>query len=365
MKKLQLQRSSVILWSIVVFLLLVIAISMFLRRIDEPLEMPPEKAIPVKTVTVAREQVTDRIELPGRIEADLRARLAVDKGGRVTERLVDRGDHVQAGDPLLRLDDRIWRTLEKNAEIEWDEAQRDYKRWTELAEADAVSVSEYDTVRARYDRARVRRDEARIHVEQCTVNSPADGIINDRFIEVGEFAAEGTAVLELVVSNPAKLVLHVPEQELRAVSKGTEIEFQISVVGDRLFTGTVTHVAEAAAPANTSFRTEASVPNDQGTLRPGMIAKAWLLRGRREDAVVVPLAAVIPRAGEHLVFVAEEGRAVRRLVKIDRILDSSAILASGLQPGEELVVEGHRDLIDGSLIKNIGGPQQSEGEGEE
>ncbi len=347
------QRSGVVLWILITAMLVLIVVSAILRREEPDLEPPPEKANPVHVTTVETRAVTDLIRLPGRIEPDLRAQLAVDKGGRIVEIHADKGDRVSADQLLLRTDDRTWRAMLENAEIEMREAEKDYKRWNELARTGAVSTSEYDAVRTRLDRARVQRDEARVHVDQCEVRSPVDGIINERFVEVGEHAPEGAAVFELVVSNPAKLILNIPERDIGAVEPDADIAFTVTVLNNAAFTGTVTHIAEAAHPANNSYRVEVTVPNEDRKLRPGMIASAELLRARHDEAVVVPLSAVIPRQGEHFVFLAEADRAVRRLVKIDRILGADVILADGLQPGEELIVEGHRELIDGSLIERV------------
>lgn len=349
----KLRRSSIVLWIIIIAMLILVAVSVTLRREEVPLETPPEKAHPVHVLIVETQSVLDVIRLPGRVEPDLRAHLAVDKGGRVTELLADKGDRVTRDQILLRIDDRTWRALLEHAEIEVREAEKEYRRWAELARSDLVSTSEYDVVRTRHDRARVQRDEAQTHVDQCVVRSPSDGIINRRLIEVGEFAPEGAAVFELVVSDPVKLVLDIPERDIAAVQTGNTMPFIVSILDHAAFVGEVTHVAEAASPLNNSYRVEATVSNPDRVLRPGMIAEAQFLRARHEEAVVVPLSAVIPRRGDHFVFVAEDDRAIRRLVKIDRILGADVILASGLEPGEELIHEGHRELIDGALIERV------------
>lgn len=359
MRKPKIQRSSVVLWIIITFMLMLVAVSMILRRDDEEVDTPPERAYPVQVTVVETRSVADIVRLPGRVQPDLRAQLAVDKGGRVIELLADKGDRVAAGDVLLRIDDRIWSTAHAQAEIELREAERDYRRWTELSRTGSVSASEFDAVRARHDRARVTLEEAQVHLEQCVVRSPADGIINRRMIEVGEHAAEGAAVFELVVSDPVRLVIDVPERDIAVVSVGDSIPFTVSILGGEEFAGEVKHIAEAASPVGNSYRVEATVPNPDRILRPGMLAEARLQRGLREDSIVVSLSAVLPRRGDHFVFVAQEDRAVRRLVRIERILGADAILASGLAVGDELILEGHRELIDGALIERVDSEQES------
>ncbi len=353
MKKREIQRSSIVLWTIIAFMLVLVALSMVLRRAIEEEEAPPERPIPVHTMVVERRDVSDRVHLPGRIDPDLRAHLAVAKGGVIVEVLADKGDAVEEGQLLLRIDDRTWRAMLAQAEIELREAEKDERRWRELVETGAVSASDFDAVRTRAERARVQADDARTHVEQCEVRSPATGRINARLVEVGEYAPEGGAVFELVVNDPVRLTLDVPERDIGALALGDELAFRVLVLGDDERTGKITHISEAASPLNNSFRVQATVPNPDRRLRPGMIATAVIERARREGAVLAPLSAVIPRRGEHFVFVADEDRAVRRLVRIDRILGTEAVLASGLSEGDELIYEGHRELIDGAAIERM------------
>jgi len=352
------ERSSMVMWSLCLLLLVVVVLSVTLRRAEPVFESLPERSFPVQTVTVQPRAVEDVIRIPGRIEAHTISRLAVDKGGRVVEIMTDKGDTVEQGQVLLRLDDRIWRSVLSQAEIERREAEREMRRFTEMARTGAISTSDVDTVRARLDHARVAELEAQVHVEQCTVISPFDGLVNDRYVELGEFAAEGGAVFELLRLDPIKLAFDVPERDISAMKPGHPVEFELVAAGSQRLSGPVSHISKVASLHNNSFRVEVTVPNPSGTLRAGMIASVWIERARSEDAVVIPLSAVIPRKGEHVVFLArEDDRAERRLVKIDRLVGSDVVLASGLEAGDELIVAGHRLLVDGARIERLSGEE--------
>ena len=100
-----------------------------------------------------------------------------------------------------------------------------------------------------------------------------------------------------------------------------------------------------------AFRVEAVVANPAGELKPGMIASVQFKRGARDGAIVIPLAAVVPARGEHVVFVAKDDRAERRVVRIAAIAGQSAVIESGVDAGDEVIIRGHRALIDGALIQ--------------
>lgn len=349
-------HSGLVLKGIIAALILFLGLSFALRRHDQPAEAMPEKASPVRTVVVEPVTLHDQVELPARIEADYRALLPVDKGGRITAILVDRGDEVAEGQLLLTIDARTWQAMLDRAEIELREAEKDLRRFEELARAGAVSTSEFDTVRTRYEQAAAVADEARAHVSQCEVRSPGNGFVNDRLVEVGEFAPEGAAVLEVVRTDPVRVVVDVPEREVGSLHPGDPLTFRLNTLGLGSHTATVSFVARAAAAANPSFRTEAKAANPDGVLKPGMLATVTLARGQPRQVIAAPLAAVIPKKGEHFVFVARDDRAVRRLVRIGRFTGEQAVLDDGLAAGDELIVDGHRTLVDGQKIERMAEP---------
>lgn len=346
-------KANLILWLLIALMLTLVIFSIVIRRKETVAEPVKEKEYAVQLIELKAKDLADMLLLPGRVEPDYRGRLPAVKPGQVTEILVERGDSVTNGQLLLRVDSRLWETMRSNAEIELREAEREFGRWNELDAAGAVSGSGMDQIRNRLDRARNAVKEAATHVTHCEVRSPVDGIINHRYIELGEYAKEGEAVFEVVVVNPVKIVIEIPERDAASAYRNGPIMFTASVLPGRVFTGIVTFAASAAPANNNAFRMEITANNDHGLLKPGMIVDVHYQRGMLKDALAVPLDAVIPRAGEHYVFVERDNRAVRRLIRMDRITGSDAVISEGLQSGERVVVKGNRVLEDGSLIRPI------------
>jgi membrane fusion protein (multidrug efflux system) len=304
----------------------------------------------VEIRVVAPSRAVDTITLAGRIEPEIAVMLAAEQAGRITEMTAEKGDAVAAGQVLMRIDDRLWRARARSATIERDQAARDMKRWDALKASGAVSDSEYDSVQRRLALAEVAFTEAEVGVSQCEVRSPVAGVVDDRLVDEGEYANQGQAVFRVVKLDTVKLVVHVPERDVLHVAPGKALPFRTAVHGDREFSAEVAFVASQAGERSHTFRTEAFAGNADGALRAGMIAAVKLQRGVREDAIVVPLSAVVAEKGEHIVYVIEEGRAVRRVVEIGALTGHEAVLAGGLAPGEALVVAGHRSLRDGALV---------------
>jgi len=346
-------RSTLIIWILIAVMALLIVFSIFARREEPELEMAKEKAYLVEILPLTPESLEDMLLLPGRIEPLLRAQLPAVKPGRVDALLVDRGSVVTNGQVLMKLDARLWLSNLEAAEIELREAEKELTRWNDLESVGAVSSSNMDQIRTRVDRARIQRNEALTHVSQCEIRSPADGVINERYIEVGEYATEGMGVFELVVTDPVKIRLDIPERDVGHFRQTTRVEFTVSVLPGQTFTGAITFAASASQADNNAFRMEIVADNDDGLLKPGMIAELRYPRGRLEHAIIAPLDAIIPIRGEHTAFVAESSRAVRRVVRIDRLAGSRAVISEGLAAGDRLVIRGNRALVDGVLLEEV------------
>lgn len=337
-------------WSVPTLALILIVLLVIIGIPRDEADMLPETSVPVRVLTVRPQTLHDRIVLPGRVAPNSRVRLSVEKGGRVVELPVDKGDRVGQGDVLLRIDDRHWRAQHRQATVELENAERDLKRWEQMRADGVVADSDYDAVRRRYDIAAAMEASAAVHLEQCTLVSPFDGKVDRREVELGEYVNEGQAVFQILVPKPLKIHVNVPERDVGKVAFGDICQISIPSLPGVVWTAKVNFVAQEALPGGFSFPVELIVQEPSDGLRSGKIVDVSMLREQKEGVMMVPLAAVIPRRGEHLVFVAVDEIAERRVVVLDRIVGQYAVLASGLQAGEQLVVEGHRALQDGEWI---------------
>lgn len=309
------------------------------------------KPMPVRVMVVKAQAVEHRVMLPGRVEPVSDIRLATQRPGMVAEVLVDKGAEVKAGDRLLSLDRRLAQHMAQRAELELADAEREWGRWQGLQRSGAVSSSDVDRVRMRLDLARVARAESQVNLSHAEVTAPTNGVIVERHAEVGEHLPEGHAVLRLVTVDPVKVRIEVPERDVAGVVEGQKVPVVVTALGRTTVTGVVTFVSRQANRQSNTFTAEVEVANPGGRLRPGMLVEASVRRAEWPAALLVPLSAVVPRKGEHVVYLAEGDRAVRRIVRIEAILDQQAVLAGGVKAGDRMVVEGQRWCSDGQLIE--------------
>ena len=348
------KKGSFLIWGVLAAVVAMVFILPMLKKPEEKKAVEPEKPVAVRTIAMELRRVEDALVLPARVEPLQEAHLAAERAGRVVELLADKGQAVEAGQVLLRLDGRLWEAARQRAEIEERDASRDLRRWKELEKAGAVSGSEYEGIQRRQESARIALNEAEVMLSQCEVRSPFAGVLVARLVEVGDYANEGQAVLRVIRLDRVKLTFDVPEQDIGALRPGQEKTFTLAALPGREFAGEITFVSSQAARESNSFPVELTVGNAEGLLKAGMIAQVALVRRERDGAAVVPLAAIVPRKGEHYLFAVENGHAVRKRVQIAALMGHEAVLESGAGAGEQIVVEGHRGLQDGMPVSVAG-----------
>lgn len=344
-------HTKLILLGITVAMVALIILLGILRPPKKDVQEGQEAPIPVTTLTVQLTDTADVVILPALIAANVDAVLSAEKAGRIIELKTDRGDRVEKGQLLMQIDDRIWQANLKQAKIAAQDATKNYERFKKLQESGAVADSEYDSIEAAYIRAEAMATEAEINIEQCRITSPITGIINDRFVETGEFVSPGTPAFQVVDKATVKVVILIPERDVFSINKGDSVNFTIQPLPKRTFEGKVTFVASQADGRNNAFRTEITVDNSDGILRPGMIAQVEFSRGINKNMVSLPMSAVLPSKGDHIVYLAKDGQAVRRKVEIETITRERALISDGLEPGDRVILEGNRTLNDGQLVK--------------
>ncbi len=331
-----------------------IAVALMAALMKRPSPKTPDAAEPRHPVRVALAEAADAVsplELPGRIEPIYDAVLAAEKPGRIEAITVERGDRVQAGEVLVRVDARSWEARARQAEIEATIARREFERWTGLRAAGAVSGSDFDAIQARWERAEAALTDARVAAAQCVVVAPRDGVIVDRFAELGEHANEGMPLLRLTDTCSVKIIADIPEREIGAADVGDPLVFSLEGGSSPALKAEIRFISPVADRATNTFRVEAVAVNDDGQLPAGGIVRVLWPRRTPAHWVSLPLAAVIPRRGEYIVFLAgPDGRAVRREVTVERITGDRALVSAGVAAGDLVVVEGQRALSDGASL---------------
>ena len=331
-----------------------------------PAKTPP---LPVTAAAVGTSgSGDDEARYAGSINADASVDVAFKSSGIVTAVTQVRGAdgrirNLQDGDPVrrgtvlaqLRQDEFRDQYAEANASLR--QAQADFERTSQLYENRSLSKADYDAAYARFTANNARRNQSALSLEDATLRSPIDGVILRRNIEVGSLAGPSVPAFTIANTRTVKVVFGVPDVIVSRLSLGSRLGINGEAFSGTL-PGQITRISPTADPNSRVFDVEAAVPNPNGVLKVGMLATLSLNEAKANQAVFVPLAAVVRPAGDsagYAVFVLPGsgiGASTARLrrVKLGEVSGNLIGVASGLAPGERVVVRGAAFVADGQAV---------------
>jgi len=296
------------------------------------------------------------------------------KGADGRTRILQVGDRVWQGETLARVRQSEYSDKVNSAKAQMDQAQAnydkaklDFDRATNLYKTDSYTKAQYDAAKAAFDagaavvdNAKAAWQQAQTALTDCSIQSPLNGWVLSRNIEIGALVGTGSPAFVLADTHLVKAVFGVPDTRVSSVKLGApQTITTTSLPGE--FHGRITSVSPSADPKSRVFSVEVTIPNSDDRLKPGMIATLTLGTANLEQSTtVVPLSAVMrstKQADGFAVFVVTDqaGKSIarERTVEIGDTQGNLISVTKGLKPGESVVVTGGTLIKDGDEIKVI------------
>jgi membrane fusion protein (multidrug efflux system) len=234
-----------------------------------------------------------RLSVTGEFVSPIRSNLVPRTGGRVARVLVDEGQRVRKGQPLLELETDYLKLDVARAEAEKaralaaaDEARHDFQRKTDLAGRGSVSQAVFlrskagaEQAEAGLAAAQASVDLAQQRLADAVLTSPVDGVVAARRTDVGERLGEASVAFVVEQTAPLKLRFRVPERYLATVRTDQSVAATVDPYPGEPFEGKVSLVGGSVDTASRTFLVEAEFPNRDGRLRPGLFARVELQLG--------------------------------------------------------------------------------------
>ena len=338
---------------------------------------PPEPVRAVKLQAVAAGPVPSGVEYAAEIRARTESRLGFRVGGKLVQRPAEVGQQVRAGQLLAVIDPQDYqlgaqaaRAQLAAAQTQRDLAAADFKRFESLREQGFISAAELDRRQAALQAAEAglaqARAQADVQVNQAAYTrllADAYGVVVAVEAEPGQVLAAGAPVLRLARQGPRDAVLSVPEdrvQQLRTGQAATVALWSQGSSGATTLKGTVREVAAAADPATRTYAVKVALAENQAqpplgataSVRLQSVGVATAASGSAPAWIRLPSASLWKQGQGSAVWVfdakAQQVRA--RSVQVAGLDGNEAVITSGLQPGEEVVVAGVHVLTEGQSV---------------
>ncbi|HEY2677339.1 MAG TPA: efflux RND transporter periplasmic adaptor subunit [Steroidobacteraceae bacterium] len=317
------------------------------------------------------------LDLPGRLEAYIRAPIYARVPGYLKSWKYDIGSRVKAGELLAEIDtpDLDQQLMQARADLNVAEANSKLseitaKRWQSLAGTDAVATQDVDQRTFAWNANIAQVKAAKANVDRLVAEqgftrliAPFDGIVTARETDIGQLINVGaTGGAELfVISETAKLrvYVNVPQNSVPSVPPGTKATIRVPEQPGKTFSGTVEASAQAVNPNTGTTLMQIIVDNSAGEMMPGDYASIRLEAAPSAHVLSVPSSALIFNAqGLSIATVSTDNRVLLKAVTIERDLGGVVEIASGLAEHDR-VIQNPPDGIANTDLVHVVGPAPS------
>lgn len=321
----------------------------------------------VKLVTVGNSQATATLEYSGEVRARIESRLGFRVAGKLVQRQVDVGQHVQPGQVLAQLDGNDYALAAQAAQAQVaaastqrDLAAADFARYQALKDKNFISGAELDRRSASLKSAQAQLDQAKANASSQSNQSGytrlvADvaGIVTAVDAEPGQVVSAGTPVVRIAQDGERDVVFAVPEDKRSLVRMGQAVQVRPWTDGAELLQGKVREVAAAADPVTRTYTVKVALA---GTNAPPLGATVHVLPEGMGPAglevIKLPTAAVREQGGQSSVWVynPQTHTVKSQPVTIATADGNEAVIAQGLTPGMQVVAAGVHVLTEGQQV---------------
>ena len=332
--------------------------------------------VPVKVTTVQLGDVVQSLTYNGDINAEFDIKVFSKIPDRIERFYVDEGDYVEKGQIIAKI---LATTIEQGvrqaeaalvaAKAQEANLRVEYERAQRLSKQDAMSQQQFDAVKTQYEAIQAQAEQAEAMVvstksqlKDATITAPISGIIGQRFYETGDMASPAMPVVSIVQMDRVKIVFDVTEGDYGRMEIGQNAEIKVRSFPDRIFTGKVSKISPVLDPLTRMAKVEVLISNKDKKLKPGMFGDVTVVTGILKDVLSVPRYATIENTSlakedgkdkvvkKYSVFVIENDKALTRVLDVNYVNHVRIAINGGVTIGEKLVIEGHNNLRDSTLV---------------
>ena len=320
---------------------------------DSKSDVDKTRAVSVETMELKGTDYIDDINVIGTLKPFEKATLSYQTGGIIKTIVKDKGEKVNKGDTIVIIDNDILKATLDGAKANYDLAEVTFQKQEKIFKDKVNSEYQLLEAKSRRDQAKANYELVKAQYDQTFIKAPFSGIVDAKYYEEGEFAAPGTPIVNLINSSQIKIEAGVPERYVGEVKTGRSARVIVKSISSDEVIGRITYVGSSVITDNRTFPVEIIINNGSLRFKPELSADIFIESGNYKNVVTVPDEVVTRIDNGYVVYVAKDGKAESRIIEILNRAQDKIAVKSGLKEGEQLIVVGHQNLINGQKINIV------------
>lgn len=249
-------------------------------------EQNPQTLASVQVKSSQAQTMRDQLVVTGTTAADRRVQVAVEVSGKVIAISARKGDVVEAGDNLLRIDPNDLRAQLSSARALVEQRQKEFDATENLASRSLSNATQLAAARTALEQAKAQAMSLDIALNNTSVNAPFAGTLNELTVEIGSFVSTGQAIGEIIDFDPVVIHTEVAERDVHKITLDTQAN--ITLTTGETFGANVRFISQTAHPATRTYAVELVANEEMARLTDGMTAEVALILPERQAHFVSP-----------------------------------------------------------------------------
>ena len=292
----------------------------------------------------------------GIVEANETTAVSFTGMGVVRRMLVNEGQTVGRGQLIADMDDTSARNMLAIAESGMAQANDALQRYGMLHENGSLPEVKWVEIQTKVQQAESQLSIAKKNLADCQLIAPVSGVIGRKMVGAGETAMPSQTVVTILDINTVKVKVSIPEKEMNAIGTNTSSTISVTAADKQVNGGRIEKGAQADALTHT-YEIRIEVPNPDKKLLPGMVANVTFGQNGNDatttqNTISIPVTCVQKNAGGQLFVWTIDGekKAHRTNVTIGQTSGNRVAITSGINEGQQVVVEGYQKLSEGTKV---------------
>jgi RND family efflux transporter MFP subunit len=271
--------------------------------------------------------------------------------GEVDGIYFNEGDQVNEGKLLVQIDDDLLQAQFISADASYKNAKRNLERYNGASQSGGVSKIQLDNYELNLTNAEAQRKQLAKQIELSRITAPFSGTITLRDVEPGSVVGS-SPVARITDLSQLKLEISVPEKEVMLFKEGETAAIQTDLYPGKTLFGKIEYVADRGGEAH-NYAVRILIKNTEPStlLKVGMYGTALMNKGLKQQALVIPRAALLGSAKNPQVFIVKNNKAILQNIQTGRSNNEYIEVLQGIQQGDEVVTGGHINLADQSNVQ--------------
>jgi len=341
-------------------------------------KLPREAVEPVTVVEASLGTIEQSVSAPGSVEAGRKVLVPAEPTARIVALSFREQDLVKEGQILAKLDDtelsaQLQQTEAalKLAEANLAHARKVLEETQTLYKKGYVARQEVDTAQGQVNLYQAQSAEKKAalqllkaKLEKTWIRAPIGGVITRKFVEVGGIVSASSrgaggqlqpaAIAEIADLSALEFHVEVDQTEISRIRRGQQAVITLDAFPDRRFTGLVKEITLASVEEigeRVRYKVKVALQKPGVRLRLGMTGTADFILSRKENVLTLPASVILQKGDEEYVFVVDNGRARKKILRTGLKNEEVVEVVSGLQAGEKIIDQGRGKVKDGQRVE--------------